>query len=182
MIDKIWLDYAVAFGSIATPLLVLLLTAIGWRARTNVERRIELENKLRDDRIEIYNQILEPFIIILMSDTAWHSDKKFKSFDKTEYGTNKMLSLEYRKLSFKLGLMAPDDVVRSYNNLMQYFYNSDANDKKSTQQNAKETLELLGLLLIEIRKSMGNEATKLNAWDMCEWWMSDTRNIKNIKF
>lgn len=58
MVDKTWLDYAVAFGSIATPVLVVLLTAIGRRARTSIERRLELENKLRDDRIEIYNQIL----------------------------------------------------------------------------------------------------------------------------
>lgn len=117
-----------------------------------------------------------------MTDTPWNSDKKYKSIDKTDFGTNKMLSLEYRKLSFKLGLMAPDDVVRSYNNLMQYFYNSEVNSKKSTHKSAKETLELIGILLIEIRKSMGNDTTKLTSWDMCEWWMSDTRLIKDTEF
>lgn len=58
MEEKTWLDYAVAFGSISTPLLVLLLTAIGWKLKNSAERKIELENKLREDRIKIYNQIL----------------------------------------------------------------------------------------------------------------------------
>jgi len=46
----------VAIGSISTPILVLVLTALGWKARTSIKRRIELENKLRDDRIEIYGR------------------------------------------------------------------------------------------------------------------------------
>ena len=31
MQEKIWLDYMTAIGSIATPILVLALTVIGWR-------------------------------------------------------------------------------------------------------------------------------------------------------
>jgi hypothetical protein len=65
-----WLEYVTAFGVIATPLLVLVLTAIGWRLRTQLERRASLEDKLREDRIPTYNDILEPFILMLMSDAA----------------------------------------------------------------------------------------------------------------
>jgi len=53
MEEKDWVDYLVAIGSIATPILVLVLTAVGWKARSSIERKIELENKLRDERIEI---------------------------------------------------------------------------------------------------------------------------------
>ena len=84
MEEKHWLDVVIAIGSIATPVLVLVLTALGWKARTSIERRIELENQLRDDRIEIYNQILEPFIILLMSEAAWVSDKRNRNRDKSE--------------------------------------------------------------------------------------------------
>ena len=58
MDTKHWLDYVTAIGAVATPLLVLLLTAVGWRLRQSIERRRELENKLHADRIETYNKIL----------------------------------------------------------------------------------------------------------------------------
>lgn len=74
--EKIWIDYLIAFGSMSTPILVLILTAVGWKYRQSIERKITLEEMLRDDRIEIYNKILEPFIILLMSDTAWKSNPK----------------------------------------------------------------------------------------------------------
>jgi hypothetical protein len=182
MEEKTWIDYAVAFGSIATPLLVIVLSAIGWRFKSSIERKIALEDKLRDDRIDIYNSILEPFIILLMPDAAWSQDKKNKNKDKSELAISKMLSLEYRKHGFKLALMGSDSVVKSYNNLMQYFYNMEEKQSDKGEQFLKEMFELLGTFLLEIRKSMGNETTQLDCWDMCEWWMSDTRKVKNGQY
>jgi len=59
---------------------------------------------------------------------------------------------------------------------MQYFYDEE-NQKKS--DNLKSMVILLGHFLLEIKKSMGNEATKLENWDMCEWWMADSRKLKS---
>ena len=182
MEEKTWIDYITAIGSVATPLLVIALSAIGWRVKSSIDRKTDLENKLRDDRVEIYNQILEPFIILLMSDAAWEQDKKNKNRDKIEFATNKMLTLEYRRLGFKLALMGSDAVVKSYNNLMQHFYNMEENNPAEGEKSLKETLELLGTFLLEIRKSMGNEATGLDQWDMCEWWMTDARKIKSRNY
>ncbi|KLN59217.1 hypothetical protein WH96_18935 [Kiloniella spongiae] len=175
MEDNSWIEVLTAIGSVATPILVLFLSSIGWKAKKDIERKVELENKLRDDRIDIYNQILDPFIILLMPETAWRSDKKNKGKNKEEIATNNMLSLEYRRYGFKLALMANDAVVLSYNNLMQHIYNIQENE----ETDFVPLLKLLGEFLVEIRKSMGNESTKLNHWDMCEWWMSDARKIKN---
>lgn len=177
--EKDWIDYVIAIGSIATPVLVLFLTAVGWKARSSIERKIDLENKLRDDRIDIYNKILEPFVIILMSDTAWESDKKNKNKDKTDVAISKMLTLEYRRFGFKLSLMAPDSLVIAYNNMMQYLYNAEDTGASKSNTFLTDMLNLLGTFLLEIRKSMGNETTKLDYWDMCEWWMSDARKLKN---
>lgn len=177
MQEKSWLDIVAAIGSIATPVIVLVISSIGWRVKQGIERKIELENKLREDRVEIYNQILEPFIIILMSDKAWEMDKRNKGKNKSDVGTAAMLTLEYRRLGFKLALMANDEVVIAYNNMMQYLYNLD--EIRQPNDFLKDMMKLLGTFLIEIRKSMGNEATKLDHWDMCEWWMSDTRKVKN---
>ena len=135
MEEKYWIDYLTAIGSIATPILVIVLSAIAWKLRKGIERHAELEDKLRDDRIEIYNKILEPFVIFLMTEAAWETDKKHKGKDKNLYATNLMLTLEYRRLGFKMSLMGSDSVVKSYNNLMQYFYqlsdpNAEPSDKK----------------------------------------------------
>ena len=178
MVEKTWLDYAAALGSIATPIFVLILSAVGWKLKHTNERKVVLENQLREDRIKTYNLILEPFIIFLMTDIAWNMNKKNKNIDKTDYATSKMLSLEYREASFKLALVAPDALVKSYNNLLQSFYNSDEDTRESTLK-FKGMLELLGKFLIEIRKSMGNESIKLDHWDMCEFWMTDARKLKN---
>lgn len=179
MEEKHFLDYVTAIGSIATPIIVLIISSIGWKVKNRIERKIDLENKLRDDRIEIYNKILEPFIILLMSDVAWESDKNNKGKNKATVATNTMLTLEYRRHGFKLALMANDSVVKAYNNLMQYLYNMQETPKTSEIDFLKNMMELLGNFLIEIRKSMGNEATELDFWDMCEWWMSDTRKVKD---
>ena len=53
---KTWIDYFTAIGAVTTPLLVLVLSVIGWRIKSSFERKIDPENKLRDDRIDIYNQ------------------------------------------------------------------------------------------------------------------------------
>jgi|CXWL01.1.fsa_nt_gi hypothetical protein len=179
MVEKTWIDYLSAIGSVATPILVLILTAVGWKYRQSIERRIKLEEKLREDRIEIYNAILEPFIILLMSDAAWQSDKKNKGRDKNQIAVSQMLSLNYRKVSFKLSLIGSDDVVKSFNNLMQYFYNQSGDGQNPDMSKLREIMSLLGTFLLEIRRSMGNEATKIDNWGMLEWFLTDARKLKS---
>lgn len=178
MVAKHWLDYVTAIGAIATPVLVLLLTGVGWKFRKSIDRRIELEDKLRDDRINIYNIILEPFAMLHMSQAAWEHDKQNKGKNKDDIAITKLLSLDYRKAAFKLSLVANDDVVLAYNELMQFFY-SQEDPAAASDEKLKTMLCLHGKFLLEIRKSMGNETTRLNHWQMLEWFMSDVRKIQN---
>lgn len=178
MVEKHWLDYLSAIGAVATPILVLILTAIGWKLRQSVERERSLEDKLREDRINTYNLILEPFIILFMTEAAWAMDKSNKGKDKGEIATAKMLSLEYRKYAFKLSLVGADSVVLAYNELMQFFYNQ-GEITAPTEEKLKKMMSLLGTFLLEIRRSMGNEATSLSNWQMLEWFMTDARKWRN---
>lgn len=178
MSEKTWVDYFIAIGSITTPILILALTGIGWKYRQVMERKLKLEEQLRDDRIEIYNKILEPFILLLMSETAWKSDKNNKNKDKNELAASQMLTLEYRKVSFKLSLLGSDAVLTAYNNLMQYFYNRSNDAQKPTIENLGEIMALLGSFLLEIRRSMGNESTKIDNWGMLEWFITDARKMR----
>ncbi len=175
-----WINYLTAIGSIATPILVLLLTAVGWKYRQTIERQMHLEEKLRDDRITIYNQILEPFILLLMTENAWQTDKKNRGKNKNDIATTQMLSLEYRQTSSKLSLIGSDDVVTAFNNLMQYFYNQpDSAGVEPAPEKLQDMMRLLGKFLLEIRKSMGNETTKLDHWSMLEWFFTDARKMRD---
>lgn len=177
--DTTWASIVTAIGSIVTPLLVLVLSGIGWRLRSISERRLELEKELRIDRAEIYNDILEPFVILLMSDVAWRTDSKNKNRNKNEIATEKLLSVEYRKKAFKMTLIGSEDVVTSYNDLMQHFFNADIKNTGSVSNDkANDGIELLGKFLLAIRKNIGNEATKLNHWQMLEWFIIDARKYR----
>lgn len=117
-------------------------------------------------------------MLLLTSQAAWNHDKQNKNKDKDEIAVAKLLSWEYRKTAFKLSLVGNDSVVLAYNELMQFFYLQE-NNPIDVERRLKPMLSLLGNLLLEIRKSMGNEATKLDHWQMLEWFMKDVRRIRN---
>lgn len=193
LMEKHWLDYATAIGSVLTPILVLLLTGVGWHIKAKLERnryedskakaRIrELEDKLRADRIETYNQLLEPFFILFTTDAIFAIDPKFKGKNKDQLSIGKMLTVEYRKVGFKLSLVADDAVVRAYNKLMQFFYKSEQEGLSGDELLVKTSqwIKLLSELLLEIRKSMGNQHKSLTNWEMIEWFMSDADGMREL--
>lgn len=170
-----WIDYATAIGAIATPILVAILGGVGWRLRNRLERQAELEDQLRSDRVEIYNEILEPFIILLTTDAAWQADPKNKNKKKDQIAQQILLSVAYRKKAFQMSLVGSDAVVKAYNDLLQFFYERNDQTQPTQPDELKKMMSLLGGFLLAIRKSMGNESTKLDNWDMLEWFMSDAR-------
>ena len=165
------LDTITAIGAIATPVLLALLAGLGWLLKQSFERsqlrqlnqaaRVrELEDKLREDRIETYNALLEPFFLLFTSEAAYSQDPKYKGKKKDEMAISRMLSVEYRKIGFKLSLVASDEVVRAYNALMQFFYHDDG-DASAVLVKTSVWVKLLADLLLKVRRSMGNEATTL---------------------
>jgi len=179
------LEYITAIGAIATPILVLLLSGIGWylghqfeKARTREEhlriRADELEEKLRDYRTEIYNQILEPFIIVFTKDEGL--PKEYRGKNHMDAGSAKIISLDYKQAAFKLLLLGSDEVVKAYGNLMQFFYAMHAGEKPDPT--TQELMSLLGKLLLEIRRSVGNETTELHHLEMLEFMITDIRKFQ----
>ena len=144
-----------------------------------LQRRMELESKLREDRLAVYNRILEPFMMVFTADEAWRADPRNKGKDKNALVQQKLLSLEYRQDGFRLSLLGSDEVVRAYNDLMQYFFRRGKDAPAPEVSDVRDWMDLMGRLLLEIRRSMGNEATKLDNWDMLEWFLTDARKLRS---
>lgn len=177
-----WTDYVKAIGAIAIPVVLAIWGFFSWKIRTNVERRIALENKLHEDRLEIYNKILKPYVILLIPEAAWKSNPQNDGIDKNTVAIQEMLSVVYREHGFRLSLFAADEVVRAYNDLMQYIFQigkHQEDNKTLSKIDTKKIMALLGQFLLEIRKSTGNEATKLDKWDMLEWFVQDAKEYRN---
>jgi hypothetical protein len=173
-----WLSYLTAFGAIATPVLVLALAVVGWKLRQSIDLRLKQENRMAQDRFDTYNIILEPFALLLMTQAAWEREGQNREKSKSEAALARLLSSDYRNAAFRLSMIANDDVVLAYNALIQFF-SSQGGQPASSGEKLKAVLGLLGQLLLEIRKSMGHQATRLDHWQMLEWFMTDVRKIRN---
>ena len=171
-----FLDTIGSIAQIVTPIILLSLGGLGWYIRQSVERKAKVEEALRGDRLEVYNKILEPFFILLMTDAAWAQDPKTKGKDKTAFATAKMLSWEYRKAGLQLSLIGSDGVVKAYNDLMQFAF-AVADTEPQDLDPARNILSFFGNLLLEIRKSAGNESTQIGNMGMVEWFVKDARTF-----
>lgn len=140
----------------------------------------ETEEKLRQNRIEIYYKVLEPFFLIF-STTAiiQHSGKTRKAKEQTgvELATEKLLTLDYQNYCFQLSLFGSETVVKAFNNLLQAYYNPP-DGHSETSEWGFELMNQTAKLMIEIRKSLGNEGTKLDGLEILEWKIKDIRKYK----
>ena len=146
-------------------LLMVLGGIITWLIKSKIEELRAVEEKLREDRRNVYAQILEPYIRIF-------ADLKGKGKDEA---LKQVKSYEYRKTAFDLNLFGSDDVVRAYNDLMQHTYKAEA----TGNQNPNEMMLLWGKLLLEIRKSLGNKKTKLSEFDMLRAIIKDIEKLEH---
>lgn len=148
------------------PVLVVVGGILTWVVRSRFEEFREVERKLRDERRKIYSEILEPYV------------KLFAGISRGDGGANKITkqitSDEYRKAIFELGLIGSDEVVRAYNDLMQYFFKLGT----TGTQDMRVTVRLWGKLRLEIRKSLGNKKTKLNEIDMLRGEITDIDKLE----
>jgi len=180
------LQIMTALGSVATPVLLAVFSAIGWAIKRKIEatqraeeRARRLEEELREDRLKVYNQVLEPFIIIFTKDEGIAAEKAYKGKKKETLAQEKILSVSYRQAVFKLSLFASDEVVRSYNEMMQFFYAQAEPSASDLEGATVKLMDLFGAFLLAIRKSVGNETTKLDNLAMLEWLVSDIRKLKS---
>ena len=151
--------------SLGPSLLMIIGGLIVWIIKSKIEELRAIEEKLREDRRKIYEQILDPYIQL------------FTNLEKTEEAMKKITSYEYKKTSFNLYLFGSDSVIRAYNQMVKYAFESETS---KTQESYKQMVVILwGKFMLEIRKSLGNKRTKLNELDMLEGLLKDMEKIKS---
>lgn len=151
---------------VLTPILMVVSGIITWYFRSRWEEQRVAEERLHGEHRRIYGEILEPYIEL------------FANLSRGEGVSSgierKITSKDYRKTIFELGLLGSDDVVHAYNDLMQYFFKLGSGGK----QDMRETIRLWGTLRLEIRKSLVNKRTKLNALDMLRGEITDIDKLE----
>ena len=132
-----------------------------WYLTSRVEAVRREREKLQDERRKIYAQVLEPYIRVFAGST---------NPSETKRALKQIGSFEYRRASFELAMTGSDDVVRTLNEMMQYFYRADGEGKSI---NPGEMVQYWGRVLLAIRRDLGNKKTKLSEIDMLRMQIKD---------
>lgn len=149
-------------------LLIVLGGIVSWFVKSRIEELQATHEELNEERRKIYKELLEPYIKVFVG---------IKSKGRSEeQAIQQITSYDYRKTAFALNLFGSDKVIRAYNNLMQYVYKFEAGGSQGSQ--AREMMRLWGMLLLEIRKSLGNKETKLDEFDMLRGMIKDIDKLK----
>lgn len=166
-------DWITAIGVILTPLAVAFFGYRWSRQNQAAERQAAIDRQMQADRIAVYQELLKPFMIMFMNDTAWASEqarnKAYKNKTKEAVIQGLMWSEDWILNSFRLTLIGSDASVRAFNRLMD----TARSQEGQSVTDPKQLVELVANLLLEIRRSAGNERTGLENWDMLRPFITD---------
>lgn len=176
-------------AKIGLPAALFVLSGVGWMLKATYEKTTQQERELRQARGDIYDRIVEPFLLALSPDAIIVNDPKYKGGDREKALGAAMLTMEYRRDVYRFARFGNDAVIRAFNNLMQYFYSqNDKPDKEDTKtataipsniDQFEELLLLVGVFLLELRRGIGNESTKLHPYEMLEPIVTDIRRFRD---
>ena len=150
------------FNIVFSTVLASVVGLVVWFIQSRIEQIRRERDRLHDDRRKIYADLLEPYIRMFSA----VNDPKVQA-----QVTRQIVSMEYRKTSFEFSLLASDQVVRAFNDMMQFFFTV------GEQADPIKMLTLWGAFLLEIRKSIGEPKTKLTAVEMLRGQITDIDQV-----
>ena len=152
-----WVNLAI------TPLVACAVGFAVWYFQSRLEAIRRAQDRLHDDRRKVYADLLNPIIRIFAG---------IKNPKETRKALQEVQLFDWRRTAFEFSLIGSDDVVRSFNDMMQYFYKQEQADSQQ-QADPFQVMRLWGELLLEIRKSVGDPKTRLSATDMLRAHIKD---------
>ena len=154
----------VASEILITPLVASIVGFGVWYLQSRINRIQKAQERLLDERRQIYVETLSPIVRTLAG---------VKNPRELEKAQKQMISFEYRLKALEFNLLGSDDVVKSFNALMQHIYNAG----NTGAEDPKELMRLWGGLILEIRKNVGDPKTKLTDVDMLKAQITDIENV-----
>ena len=142
-------------------------------ARARVQ---QLEDEIRGTRIELYEKVLAPFIDALNSAGQTQPQRRGRRGQGGQAGVPDINRQDFRRSAFRLSLFADDDVVRAFNDFMQFAYEMESSQDSVDPQ---AMLATLGRLLLAIRRSVGNADSSLSELEMLKWLISDIKVLES---
>ena len=159
MNEKELLTLITALGA---PLLVFIGGLVSWFLKTRKEELQAIEERALEKRVETYNTLLHPLIVMFTN----KSNQRIK-----EKAISEIRSVDYRKAGFNLITFGSDEMVIAYNSMMQSFYKGEA------ETDPKSTMKKFAIFLLSIRKDIYNKNTKLKEWDMLKFMITDIEKL-----
>ncbi|WP_422858558.1 hypothetical protein ACOKFD_14485 [Flagellimonas sp. S174] len=157
--------------AVLSPILLTLGGIISWAIKSKKEEYLTVQEKSREQKITIYETLLEPFIILF----TWTLSEKEK-----QQATKKILSIEYKKAAFSLTSFGSDEVLGSFNRMMQAFFQSEQEEiKPNAESYAIVMLTFLADFMLEIRKDIYDKSTSAKRSDMLKFMITDIETFKN---
>lgn len=166
-------DWITAIGVILTPLAVAFF-GYRWSQQSQAaERQAAIDRQMQADRIAVYQELLRPFMVMFMNDLVWKNEqtrnKNYKGKTKEQVVQDLMWSENWISTSFRFTLIGSDAAVQAFNRLMDTARSQGGQSATDPEQ----LVELVASLLLEIRRSAGNERTGIENWDMLKPFITD---------
>lgn len=156
--------------ALAVPALLGMGGLIAWVVKSRLEEIRAAQERLASERRKLYADLLDPYIkIFARAKSTSEVDADATAQAASHELLEQVSSVEYRRTALEVVLIGSDEVVDAYNDLMQRFYKGQAD----SPQEKLETMRLYAVLLLAIRKSLGNATTPLDEWDMLRHMITD---------
>jgi hypothetical protein len=145
-----------------TPIVAAAVGIAVWYFQSRLEALRRAQDRLHDDRRKVYGDVLSPIIRAFVG---------VRNPKEAQKALQEIQSFDWRRTAFEFSLIGSDDVVRSFNNFMQYLYRFET---AGPQQAATvELMRLWGAFLLEIRRNVGDPKTILVPVDMLKAQIKD---------
>lgn len=162
------MDTAVLIA-IISPLLLTIGGWLTWLLKAKREESLAQEEKTRLFRIKTYETLLEPYYGLF----TFNLPDKVK--DKE---IQKIATIEYKKAAFNLTTFGSDEVVKSFNNLMQSYYHKRADQFSDKDEFGIYMVRMFSAFLLAIRKDLYSKNTKLKRSQLVEFMITDIENYR----
>lgn len=140
---------------------------ISWAIRSKIDEAREDRARLISERRQTYLEVLEPFITLLSKKTMNNPAAQKRVIDDVQ-------SAKYQRNRSELTFFGSDEVVRAYNDMMQFTFHMDPD----SEDRGREMMGNWGRLLLAVRRDLGNPETKLDEWDMLSGLITDVDEFR----